>query len=124
MKFSFNFIVGQLFHKFHPHPDPSVRHALFALLAVLVTVSDGAFHIVEAISCGSNIFEMLKTLIDLEVKGGGAGNEENIALLNHTLAYLTQAAREDYRLLQLPSSSSSSSSSVYSKLCFLPDTQL
>jgi hypothetical protein len=89
---------------------------VFALLAILFTICDGANYVIEAFSCGTNIFEMFKKFRDHET------NMENQGLLDHTIAFIAQAATIDCRL-QFPTSSAHSSeeSRAYAKLRVLPE---
>lgn len=113
----FCYLVGELSRTFVTHPDASVRRAVYSLVAVLLTISNEAFYVVEAVGGGLNIFEVLKRLREAE------SHPENVNLLNHVIAFMAAAATSDYRL-QFSSEAmepSGGKDSVYSKLRFLPE---
>lgn len=110
----FLFAVGHLSQTFATHPDGTVRQSVIALVAITITISDGATYVIEAISGSSNIFESLKQLREQETL------PENKALLDHVIAYLTQAAVQH----AASSSSTSLQDGINSMLRFLPDRKL
>jgi len=104
--------VGNIVRSFVLHEDVHVRQSVIALLAIVVSISDGATYILEAISGEQNILYSLKTLREREI------NPENQSLLDHTIAFLVQALAVDSQLkLSLPNTSD-----VPMQLRILPNT--
>jgi len=84
--------VGDLVRTFVSHEDPHVRQSVFALLAITISITDAAPHIIESISGGSNIIANLKLLRDKETFS------DNKALLDHLIAFVMHAASLNYKL--------------------------
>jgi hypothetical protein len=77
---------------FVSHEDPHVRQSVISLLAIVISISDGASYIIESVSGGHNIFESLKKLREKETFA------ENKALLDHLLSFVVGAASKDFTL--------------------------